>query len=99
MQSATEQELQSVIGRNFNFLYDCGFTKPSIRITENDKVDIIQTISLHHVILRSKAELDQFAEGLQSCSVLDTVKKNPSLARSYFSIDGHGQMTAGLLEA
>ena len=47
-------------GDNFDELTECGFTKPSSRLSLSDKVDIIHTISLHHVILKSLGELGRF---------------------------------------
>ena len=93
---ATEEDLRSEVASNFDFLNDCGFTKPFISVTERDKVKIIQTLGLHDVLLRSKAEIDQFAEGLQSCGVLDAIRQNPDLARNYFCINGMEKLTAGV---
>ncbi len=66
MKSSTNFELQALMSEYFAILLDCGFTKPSTSVLLADKMEIVQTISLHQVILRSKAELDQFAEGLDS---------------------------------
>lgn len=60
---------------------------------ESDKVDI-QALALHDVIFRSKAELDQFCEGLESCGVLSA---NADMARKYFCIDGREKLTSGTL--
>ena len=67
MKSNTDLLLQTVVGASFAILLDCGITKPSIAITLGDKIEIDEVIALHHAIVRSKAELDQFAEGLDSC--------------------------------
>ena len=67
MMSNTDKELQTVVDTNFSTLLDHGFTKPSTSISLDDKMEIVQ---LHNVILWSKAELDQFAEGLDSCGIL-----------------------------
>ena len=39
----------------------------------------IQKVLRAHVLLRVKGELDQFAEGLKTCGILDAVVKYPSL--------------------
>lgn len=62
---------------------------------ESDKVDIIQALALHDVILQSKAELDQFCEGLESRGVLSAIRRNPDVARKYFCIDGRKKLTSG----
>ena len=68
----------------------CGWIKPSPLVKE--KVDI--AMSLHHVILRSKAELDH---GLYACGVLAAAKQHPDLARTFFTIDGQGYLMTGTL--
>ena len=53
-------------------------------------------MALHDVILRSKAELDQFCEGLKSCGVLSAVRQYSDLTRKYFSVDGRQKLTSGM---
>ncbi len=89
-------ELRTLVGSNFDLLNECGFAKPFISITEKDKINIIQTLALHDVLLRCKAELDQFAEGLQSCGVLDAIRQNPDLARNYFCIGRRKKLISGV---
>ena len=69
MQATTEDQLQQTVAMHYDVLCDCGFTRPSSLVKESDKTDIIQALALHSVILRSKAEIDQFSEGLESCGV------------------------------
>ena len=83
MQSTTEDQLRSVVASHFDVLSDSGFTRPSILVKESDKVDIIQALALHDVILRSKAELDQLCEGLESCGVLGAIRRNADLTRIF----------------
>ena len=95
MQCTSEGELQDIVASNYDLLCECGWTKPSVLVKEKDKVDIIQTMSLHHVILRSKAEIDQFCDGLQACGVLGAVRQHPDLGRPFFTIEGQGHLTTG----
>jgi hypothetical protein len=98
MNASSEQELQEVVGEQFSVLNDCGFVKPFTGVKIEDKADIVQSICLHHVILRSKAEIDQLTEGLRSCGVLDEIRQNRDLTRSFFTIDGNPEkLTAGML--
>ena len=75
--------------------YSASVGGTSVLVKEKDKVDIIQTMSLHHVILRSKAEIDQFCDGLQACGVLGAVRQHPDLGRPFFTIEGQGHLTTG----
>ncbi len=38
---------------------------------------IASSSALHHVLLESKAEIDQFAEGLETYNMLNTIKEHP----------------------
>ena len=92
----TVEELRSFVGTNYELLSDCGFVKPSTCITMEDKVEIVQAVGLHFVILRPKAELDQFLEGLDACGILHPLRANSALAKNYFTIDGRPQLTTGM---
>ena len=61
----------------------------------DDKITLIQTVTLHHVLLRSKAEMDQFCEGLQALGVLNAVRKYPDLMRPFFTNSAVQNLTAG----
>ena len=45
-------------------LFNSGFSKPVTKLTIKDKERIIQSVTLHNVILHSLAELSQFREGI-----------------------------------
>ena len=93
--SETDGELQAVISGNFNSLSDCGIVKAPTSVTLADKAGIVQAIALHHVIYRSRTELDQFAEGMYSCGVLQAIRSYPRLTRNFFTIEGHPKLTSG----
>ena len=59
-------QLQSIALENFDLISDSGFTKPSSRLIMLDKTTIVQSISLHAVILKSLAELYQFHDGMET---------------------------------
>ena len=40
---------------------------------------MVPTMTLHHVLLKAKAEMDQFAHGLNAFSVLNALKAHPDL--------------------
>ena len=92
---SSEEELRCVIVANFSILLDCGFVKPATSVKMEDRVDIVHAITLHYAILRSKAEMDQFAEGLQSCGVLNALRQNSTLTKSFFTIGGNSKLTTG----
>ena len=43
----------------------------------------MQALGLHDVILRCKAEIDQFSDGVKSCGVLSALRKNIDLGRDF----------------
>ena len=52
---------------------ESGFTKPLALVTMDDKITMVQTVTLHYVLLRNKAELDQFCDGLTALDVLSAI--------------------------
>ena len=65
-QSTNLADLKQLIGDNIDLLIECGFTKPISKIQLCDKAEIVQTVTLHKVVLASLAELTQFCDGLAS---------------------------------
>lgn len=67
--------------------------------TKEDIPTVVQTVALHLVILNSKAELDQLAEGMSCLGVLAAIRKSPHLLQSYYTLDGATKLTAGVSTA
>ena len=78
---------------NVDLLMECGYTKPVPRVELVDKADIVQTITLHKVVLVSRG-LSQFRKGLSALGVATALKDYPQLLRSFFChVD---QLTSGM---
>ena len=60
-----------------------------------DKQELIHIITLHHTLLKCKAELDQLKGGLQALGVGDAMKAHPDLFEKFFTEAGLTTMTAG----
>ena len=73
MESVTNSaQLQALLkDHEFNFLYQCGYTKPidSIKLSEKDQ--LIRCVWLHHVLFQPHAELDQLRKGLYNTLQFD----------------------------
>ena len=83
MSAKTLDEFKEVYTCHFCNLADYGITKQSTSVTMEDKVTIVQSITLHHVLLKSKAEVDQFAEGLSCLGTKSFITKYPNLFRTF----------------
>ncbi len=92
-----EDSLREVAMSNLTILCDCGFTKPVVTLDLVDRITLIQTIALNHVLLRSKAELDSFCDGLKALGVLEAMRQDPVLLQGFFTQSGVPELTAGLL--
>ena len=75
---------------------ECGYNKPVPRVELEDKPNIIQTVTLHKVILASLAKLSQFRKGLSALGVAAAVKEYPHLLHSYFSVEDNDELTSGM---
>lgn len=65
-------------------LFESGYNKPASKVELCDRVDIVQTVALHKVILSSLAELSQFRNGLSTLGVLDAIKAHSQILSSFF---------------
>ncbi len=74
-------------------ILETGYRRPLSTLVMADKTVIIKTLKTH-VLLRVKAELDQFCEGLAACGVVEAIRKNAALMSVYF-IYSSVTLTAG----
>lgn len=58
---------------------ESGYTKALALVAMEDKVTMVQTVTLHYVLLRNKAELDQFCDGLSALGVLSMIRRESAL--------------------
>ena len=89
-------ELRSVVGENFDLISECGFTKPTTKLTMDDKVTLVQSVALHQVILRTLGELSQFRDGLDTLGVARAMKQYGVLLQEFF-VNKKSGVTAGVL--
>ena len=73
-------------------LLSTGFQKPLRSLAMEDKECLRLVL---HCLLKVKAEMDQFAEGLKSLGVLDMMKHHPDLFSSLFVDGGSTLITPG----
>ena len=79
------QEFRQFVGENFDVISECGFTKPSSRLSlSTDRIDLVQCVALHHVILKTLGELSQFREGLETFGVLKSIQEYGVLLQDFF---------------
>ena len=77
-------ELHSVVGENFDLISECGFTKPTTKLTMDDKVTLVESVALHHVILKTLGELSQFRDGLNTLGVASAMELYGVLLQEFF---------------
>ena len=64
----TTERLQSLLydkTLNFDFRFDCGYSKPTHLIELKDKDEFVQAVWLHNVLFGPYAELEQLRKGFQ----------------------------------
>lgn len=69
-------------------LMETGYRKPVIYLTLSDRPGLRAALMDYHCMLKAKAAMDQFAEGLQILKVQDLIQKFPLLAKPFFVSDG-----------
>ena len=64
---------------NQSALLETGDMRPFTSLTIQDKEDIVSTLIDYHCLIKPKAAMDQFSEGLQCTGVLHYIKHYGSL--------------------
>ena len=90
-----EAALRSTVMSATDLVLEAGFSKPIQRLSLVDRDEIINLVSLHHCILKSKAELDDLKNGLGALGVSDIIASYPDLLRPFFTSSGILPITAG----
>ena len=62
--TSTEDLQELLLYDEFDFVQECGFLKPTLQVTINDVAEIVRSVCLEYVIIRSTREMTQFLEGL-----------------------------------
>ena len=69
---------------NQNALTETGYMKPFEALTVDDKEEVISILIDYHCLIKPKAAMDQFAEGLRCTGVLHYIKNYGSVLRDHF---------------
>ena len=68
-------------------VYETGFNKPLINLKLSDREELEHILKNYFCIIRVKAAMDQFIEGLQSLEIHSYIKKYPKMMECYFIDD------------
>ena len=92
-----DDELRMVfaIDEAASFLMETGFKKPLSKLVMNEKSCLRSTLIDFHCILKSKAAIDQLAEGLENLNILYVMRQYPELMRPLF-MNPAKPLTAGI---
>ncbi len=77
---------------DFRFDIGLGFSTASMNFGDRDK--IVQSLAGYYTIVKVKAQIDQFVEGLRVLGILDLVQANPHRGRELFVYSKPQEMTA-----
>lgn len=94
MSAKEVSELQQLATENLELLLACGYKRPPCKITWDDRAVLVQSMTLHHVILECKGEIDQFADGLKFFNVFESIKVHPLLLKEFLCLKT-GNVTPG----
>ena len=77
-----------------NLLQETGYRKPICHLKMSHKDGLRSTLVDYHCMLKVKAAMDQFAEGLEELHVLEVMRKHSILMKPLF-INNTKLLTAG----
>ena len=97
IQSASDQRnLTEICVRETDTIIESGYTLPMTSVTMTGKEELVNTLMLHHTLLRNKAELDQLKSGLSCLGVLNAMCQNPAVMEPFFVAGKRQKLNAGM---
>ena len=84
-----EQELVELFNDPLleGLLLETGYSKPLTMLHMDDQNGIISSVIDYHCMIKVKAAIDQFTEGLKEGSVYDSLMAYPDLFMPFFVLD------------
>ena len=76
-------------------LLQCGVTKPLTQLKVEDVPNIVRNIALHTTVLKVKAALDQFKDGLKEAGILSSIQAYPEYFKDLFIKSNMDSLDAG----
>ena len=97
MESNDDDGLQQFLksGNVSDVIMDAGWTSPLSDIRKCDIPHLVEVISFNAVILKAKAEFDEFTRGLDIAMVLPHIRSNSELFKPLFVATKEVSLTAG----
>jgi len=72
------------MGTNDVLVLETGFRHALCRLTVSLKDELKSVLRDYNSVIKSKAELDQYCEGLKTMSVFESIQGHPSLMSPFF---------------
>ena len=79
-----------------SLLLETGFSKPICELTLSDKSLLRSSLLDYHCMLKVKACMKQYMEGLNELGILDMIKKHPEAMKPLFVFEKQ-VLTSGIL--
>lgn len=90
-----DDDMKQLFRSNLDQFYQAGIIMPIQSLTVSDKTKIIEMVSLNELI-KIKAEIDQFKEGMECLGVVTAIQQYSDIVRSFFTIGKKTPLTAGI---
>jgi hypothetical protein len=87
MKTQSDEELQALLIDNCDLLSERGYSKPLPYVRLDERTNIVKTLTLHEVILKSLAESGEFLDGLGALNVAGTLKTHGGLLKEFYCND------------
>jgi len=94
-EAKTTEELSGIVGTDeYDFRFDCGYTKPTCQLKIADRDQMVKCIWLHFIFFMPHAELEQLKQGFQETLRMDQlVALHSSEIRSFLVLSSDFDIT------
>lgn len=91
----TTEELRAILGTDdYDFCFDCGYTKPTSQVEIADRDQVVKCIWLHFIFFVPHAELEQLKKGFRETLQMELlVVLHPREMRSFLAASSDHDIT------
>jgi hypothetical protein len=79
-----------------SIVFETGYRKSLTLLTLKDRDELIASVKIYHCLIKIKAGIDQFLDGLKSLDVYWYIKRYPELMQLFVDVPNKRLLTAGL---
>ncbi len=86
MNSEDDHQLQATLSIDevSDLVAETGYSKPLANVNMDNREELVNSLTLYHLMIKAKSSIDQFIEGLRNVGLLRFIRDDPEIWKPLF---------------